>query len=542
MTTGVHGSFGSISVVPQGGLEWCLPSTSEMSELDRRAIEGGIPALELMERAGTAVADIVEGLASREAPVLILCGSGNNGGDGLVVARILSTRAFQVSCVVVNTDRYSPECVEQLARYPSVWVRGLPSKALSAVAREPHLVADQELTLLFSQAEVIVDALLGTGQRAAPRGDVALLVHKLQAEKKRRSSLRVVAVDIPTGVSGDTGEVFEPHVEAHLTVSIELLKRGVMQFPAREACGDLVVTPIGIVQQGADANQVEFRAVEGSFVPRLPRRKPDLHKGDLGRVLVIGGCAQMPGAPVLAALGALRAGAGVVSRVTRGSWYGPSVPAECMHVVLQGAEPFFTGADLRAVLPACERADVVVLGPGIGLEPSVAEFLTGLIAHLRSLKRPTVIDADALTLVVQEGVELRGLPAVITPHPGEASRMLGVSPGTVQGDRFAAVRALWERYGVVSLLKGSGTLVYGDRRGRLIARGTPYLATAGSGDVLSGVIAACLYRLNDALDAAALGAYIHARAGERASLESGGPILASEIALAASRVVGELER
>jgi NAD(P)H-hydrate epimerase len=488
------------------------------------------------------VAEVVEGLASREGSVVILCGSGNNGGDGLVVARLLSACAFQVSCVVVNADRYSPECIEQLARYPSVSVRGVPSTALSSIAGEPHSISDEELTLLLSKAGVVVDALLGTGQRAAPRGDVALLVNKLQEERSRRSSLRVVAIDIPTGVSGDTGEVFEPHVDAHVTVSIELLKRGVMQFPARAACGDIVTTPIGIVQEGADTTQIEFRAVEGCFVPRLPRRKPDLHKGDLGRVLVIGGCAQMPGAPVLAALGALRSGAGVVSLVTRGAWHGPCVPAECMHVVMQGAEPFFTEADRAVVFPACERADVVVLGPGMGVAPSVAEFLTGLIAYLCSLKRRTVIDADALTLVAQIGLDLRGLPCVITPHPGEATRMLGVLPRTVQSDRFAAVRALWERYGVVSLLKGAGTLVYGEGRGRVITRGTPYLATAGSGDVLSGVIAACFHRSNDALDAAALGAYIHARAGELASREGGGPILASEIARAVSCVVGELER
>jgi NAD(P)H-hydrate epimerase len=221
---------------------------------------------------------------------------------------------------------------------------------------------------------------------------------------------------------------------------------------------------------------------------------------------------------------------------------GVTVPPECINVVLDGSSPHYCEADVSAVLSECERSDVVVLGPGMSTTPDAAEFLTGMLSGLRTLRRKTILDADALTIIANGALGLEGIPAIITPHPGEASRLLRATDGEVQRDRFEAVRALWRRYGVVSLLKGAGTLVYGEGRGLLIPRGTPYLATAGSGDVLSGVIAACYHRCGSAVDAAALGAYIHARAGEEASALTGGAVLASEVAGAVPRVVGELER
>ncbi len=542
MTTEKLGSFGSIAVPSRGGIEWSLPSTAEMVALDQRAISGGIPALELMERAGSAVVDAIREYSSRESSVLVLCGPGNNGGDGLVIARLLAERSIDVTCVVVGAERYSRECLEQVRRFPSALVKGDAPAALRGVSAGIRSVSEQELGKLCSEAGTVVDALLGTGQRAAPRGEVADLVRLVMNERRRRQSLLVVAVDIPTGVCGDTGAVFDPCVEADLTVAIEFAKRGLLQFPARSVCGEMSVAPIGIVTNSPEKLDVEFSAVAGAQIPKLSPRRPDSHKGDLGRILVVGGCAAMPGAAVLAVLGALRCGAGLVSRVVRASWVGVTVPPECINVVLDGSSPHYCEADVSAVLSECERSDVVVLGPGMSTTPDAAEFLTGMLSGLRTLRRKTILDADALTIIANGALGLEGIPAIITPHPGEASRLLRATDGEVQRDRFEAVRALWRRYGVVSLLKGAGTLVYGEGRGLLIPRGTPYLATAGSGDVLSGVIAACYHRCGSAVDAAALGAYIHARAGEEASALTGGAVLASEVAGAVPRVVGELER
>ncbi len=542
MTDGNLGSFGRISVAPGTGLEWALPSPVEMAILDEQAIAGGLASLELMERAGTQVVEALLSRAPSVGSVLVVCGSGNNGGDGLVVARLLSERSIPVTCVIVGAERYSQECIAQARRYPHVRVTGDISAVLRSAVPDIRSISNHELHEICSQATIVVDALLGTGQHSAPRGVVADLIRLVHTERQRRSSLLVVAVDIPSGVSGGTGAVFEPCIRADLTVAVECAKRGLLQFPARAECGEIVIAPIGIAAFQRDSQGIEFLAVAGANVPKLGARKPDTHKSEQGRVLVIGGSADMPGAPILAVLGALRSGAGLVLRVVRSSWVGPQAPAEGMNIVLEGSSAHYTVRDVPRVVSACDAADVVVLGPGIGTTPEAHEFVLGVLLGLRTLQRKAVIDADALTIVARSGVDLRGIPAIITPHPGEAARLLSGRDGDVQADRFSSVRALWERYGVVSLLKGAGTLVYAEGRGRLVPRGTPYLATAGSGDVLSGVIAACFHRCNSALDAAALGAYVHACAGERASALSGGPILASEVAACVPGVIGALER
>jgi NAD(P)H-hydrate epimerase len=213
-----------------------------------------------------------------------------------------------------------------------------------------------------------------------------------------------------------------------------------------------------------------------------------------------------------------------------------------MNVVVDSPQPHFVEDDRSAVVDAIAASDVVVLGPGLGRADETAVFLHDCLNSLRLLKKRVVIDADALALIAQHSLELRGIEAVITPHPGEAAVLLGVSAVEVQLDRFSAVHALFERYGVVSLLKGAGTLVWDGAHGGIIARGTPYLATAGSGDVLSGILASCLKGCENVFDAAVRGAYIHAVAGERASATSGGPIIASDIAWSAAAVIGDFER
>jgi len=533
------GSFGSVTLPDERARSLATPSSAEMVALDTKTIEGGVSGLSLMERAGAAVAAeartlLPEGGAARS--VVILCGPGNNGGDGLVVARLLQAEGVDVTVVVANASRYSPECLQQATRLSKIAM--LPSGELTMPGVIVERTSEEQLAETLARAVVIVDALLGTGQREAPRGDIATLIRLARAAKSINPAVKVLSVDIPTGVCADTGRVFEPRIVADLTLSIELIKRGMMQFPAREGGGAIKVAPIGIEERG----NIRFSLALGENLPPLPARAPDAHKGNFGKVLLVGGSAGMPGASALAALGALRAGAPLVTRVTRQSWMSAEVPVECMHAILPGDLPYYSESDSDAVLEHASRSEIVVLGPGLGREVETGAFTRRLIEGLLRLNRAVVIDADALYHCARERVSFHGGRVVTTPHPGEAALMLERSTGEIQGDRFASIEALQERYGGVALLKGAGTLVYDGACGRIIPRGTPYLATGGSGDVLSGIIAACLCRGLSVFDAAIAGAYVHGVAGERASAASGGAIIASDIAWAAASALGELER
>ncbi len=536
------GSFGSVALPDLSAQFLATPSSSEMARLDSFAIASGTSSLTLMERAGHAVAleacRLLDEAGGRpKASALILCGPGNNGGDGLVVARVLEERGYSVKALIINASRYSEECQVQASRVSFLYSR---ETDISSALSSPRItVSDNDIRALFADASLIVDALLGTGQQDAPRGEVATLVSLTQAEKRARNALKILAIDIPTGVNADTGRVYEPHIQADVTVAIELLKRGMMQFPARGACGSLVVASIGI----SDRSDVRYSLALGEHIPTLPRRALDAHKGSFGRVLIVGGSAAMPGASALAALGALRAGVALVTRTTRAGWLSPEIPPECMHALLSGELPHYEEGDSAAVLEQAARAQTIVIGPGLGRHPDTGKFVRRVLEGLSSMDTSLVIDADALFHCTREGLSIRGLRGVLTPHPGEAASMLGCSTLEVQDDRFASVEALQSRYGGVVLLKGAGTLIYDGTHGRIVPRGTPYLATGGSGDVLSGIIASCMSKegLRD-FDATVAGAYIHAVAGERASVASGGPIIARDIAWASASVIGELER
>ncbi len=532
------GSFGAVRLEGDEPHRWLLPSATEMQHLDQATIDAGCPSLELMERAGAAVVEeILATLGQRRGSVLVLCGPGNNGGDGLVVARLLHQHGHDVVAVVAWAERYSDDFLSQLTRFPQARIVGPLPAALRDHKGALLEINKSELPALFSRAVLVVDALLGTGQQGEPREAISDLVSRIQKEKEQRPALEVFSVDVPTGVCSDTGAVFSPHVVADKTVALECIKRGCMQFPARRVCGELVAHSIGIAQR----SPVEVYCAEGSRVPRLNPREGDVHKGSLSRVLVVGGSRSMPGAAALACCGALHAGSGLVTRVVRESWHGGAELLEVIHLVLPGEEDSFSPFDIDRISPLLAKNDVVILGPGMGTAPSARQFLAGFLDLLRQSTLSVVIDADALNIVAEEGLSLRDIRAIMTPHPGEAARLLGVSGQEIQRDRFASARALAERYEAVTLLKGAGTIVHDGKRGAVVARGTPYLATPGSGDVLAGIIANCAPRTSSLFDAAVVGAYIHAVAGEEASRKSGGVVIATEVAAAASGVVSRVE-
>jgi hydroxyethylthiazole kinase-like uncharacterized protein yjeF len=529
------GSFGLVSLEDDTSLRWALPCSSEMRQLDAETISSGVSSLELMERAGAAVTEtVMAALGDREGPVVVLCGAGNNGGDGLVVARRLHSLGKRVVAVVAWAERYSEDCIEQLKKCPFARAVAPVSPALRDAALSLTEIAKGDLAGVLSEALIIVDALLGTGQRAEPQAGIGELVEKVSAaQAERGSGLTVVAVDLPTGVDGDTGQVYKKHITATTTVVLEFVKRGCLQFPARSACGDIRVRSIGITGRSA----VEFSCAEGGNLPRLRGRGADVHKGALSKVLVVGGSRAMPGAAVLASLGALYAGAGLVTRVFRPGWSEACDVPECINVILPGDSAEYERSDVAHLIGALSRSDVVVVGPGMGTTDEAAEFLDLFLKEVVRQSKQVVIDADALTLIADRGISLAGVPAIMTPHPGEAARLGACDVGDVQRDRFKAARSLAEKYGCVTLLKGAGTVIHDGRRGAVVARGTPYLATPGSGDVLAGVIATCIPQAASLFDAAVCGAHIHACAGERASDESKGVILASDIARAVAGVV-----
>lgn len=534
------GSFGRVALPNGERASLYLPSGAEMARLDADTIEKGTPSIELMERAGAVVADFVGHQVldrSRSNPhVVVCCGPGNNGGDGLVIARRLLAAGIRCSVVVTRATRYSPDFLEQARQLPEILIGGSRPDALNAFS-QVRSISSGELNALLGSATSLVDALLGTGQRDAPRGDLASLIRAIRECQRENSDLKVIAVDIPTGVNPDTGAVYEPSIQADHTVCIELIKRGLMQFPARERCGEILSVSIGISERSG----VEFSLAEREHVARFSRRSPNAHKGTQGRVLVIGGSAAMPGASSLVALGALRAGVGLVFRATKSAWTGAEVTPECMHVHVSGNTPHFVEEDCDELVEAISQADVVVVGPGLGRHRETGRFVQGCLNTIRLKGKRAVIDADALTLISSESISICGVEGIITPHPGEAATMLGTTTEVIQRDRFTAVRGLYDRFGVVSLLKGAGTLVWGETNGVVVARGTPYLATAGSGDILSGIVAECCVGGVDTYQAAVQGAYIHAVAGERATARTGGPIIASDIALAAASVIGDLQ-
>lgn len=463
-------------------------------------VELGVPSPVLMERAALACAAAITELRA-DRPVHVLCGPGNNGGDGVAIARILHLRGVAVQ-VHLLAERAGPGLAEQLALAGRVGVvvqRGLP----------PPLVGPA----------VVVDAMLGTGAAPPLREPYLAGVAWANAAQATR-----VAVDLPTGIDADTGAVPGPAVRADLTVTFERSKPGLHLTPARAFVGELVVASIGLVAAAASTairlvSPTEVRA----WIRALP---PGAHKGQRGHLGILGGSAGTPGAAVLCGASALRAGAGLVTIVSGD----PEVQAQ---LLAHRPELMVTGRED----PPAARADALVVGPGLTREADRA----GLVSLYAEDPRPAVWDASALTEIA--GATTGG-PRVLTPHPAEAARLLSLRTGQswtaaqVQGERLAAARALASQTGAVAVLKGEGTLIASADRVAINLSGGPALATAGTGDCLAGLIGALLARGLDAWQAACAGVYLHGVAGELLGAEHRGAV-ALDLADVIGRVVAD---
>lgn len=474
-----------------------LSDAVAVRDADARAIADGIPGEVLMETAGTVAAREVLSAFPPGSAATVLVGPGNNGGDGMVIARHLARAGWDVR--VQAPGARAPETPDG-------------ARMTRRAADTGIVVDDVDLAALAAGGRVVVDALLGTGTTGAPRAPVDAVVRAVA-----QSGAPVVAIDMPTGVNADDGTVPGSAMAADLTITFAADKAGLHVAPGRELAGRVVVADIGIPRHLAPA-PCAWLAGDGVIGAIPPRGAAD-DKYRAGGVLVVGGWPGMGGAVRLSTRAALRAGAGIVAAC---------VPEAVRAEVAMGTpEVMVTATGLDAVMHQAARVGAVAIGPGMGRDASTGPFLRALLA---GIALPLVLDADGLWHLGDDLAALgdRPAPTVITPHAGEAARLLGTDRARVEAGRLACARALADRSGAVALLKGPGTIICAPGALPVVVEcGTPALATAGSGDVLTGVIAALLARGMDAAAAAACGAALHARAGALAGMGDG--TIASDI-------------
>ncbi|MEW5981706.1 MAG: NAD(P)H-hydrate dehydratase [Acidobacteriota bacterium] len=503
-------------------------NTVQMREADRRTIEDlGIPSIVLMENAGRQVVDAMEAAFDdlADSRVAVLCGRGNNGGDGFVVARTLAARGVDVLvCLVGTADA----------------VRGDARINLGILQRlgVPLVEASSEQTWELHAGDVlgrdvIVDALFGTGLT----GPLAGLAETVVADLAECQA-RIVAVDLPSGLSADSPTPIGPAVSAALTVTLAAPKLPLVMPPGESLVGTLVVADIGIplgILEGLDGPYVS-RLTPEELRPLVPARPPHAHKGTFGHALLVSGSLGKTGAAHLSAMGALRSGAGLVTVGT---------PATCVPIVASLGAEYMTEALAesgpgRVAAAALDRLlalphDVVAAGPGLGTGDEQRRLIIGLIERVTA---PLVLDADGINVLAGEPGVLsarEGRVTVVTPHPGEMARLLGTSAGAVQEHRLHIAQDFARTHGVYVVLKGHRTLL-ATPSGRVFINptGNPGMATGGSGDVLTGMLAAWLMQVDSPEHACQLAVYLHGAAGDLAAADVG------EIAMTAGDIVTAL--
>ncbi|HTZ63972.1 MAG TPA: NAD(P)H-hydrate dehydratase [Solirubrobacteraceae bacterium] len=491
-----------------------LPDAERMRAIDRWAIDQrGVPSLELMERAGAGVTRAVERLAP-DGPVAVVCGKGNNGGDGLVVARLLRHAGRPVSVICTAP-------VEELRGDAEANLKRLPGPPPTALAQARSLL---------EEAGVIVDALLGTGFAGEPHGPVLEAIEAIAA-----CSAPVVSVDVPSGVDSSSGVVAGAAVSATATVTFHAAKPGLWIDPGKAHAGALEVLDIGI-PRGAPL-QADIGLITPAVLALLPRREAQSTKFSSGHVIVVGGSRGLTGAPRMAALGAMRAGAGYVTACVPESLQAILAcgPPELMTIGLPDDAEGLIAAAAAPALEAAHRGGALALGPGLGRRDGAQAFARELA---RTAALPLVLDADGLNAHADHGGErLGGLaarpaPTVLTPHAGELGRLLDLDSEHISAERLAHARAAAQTAQATVVLKGDDTLVADP--GGLVAVSpgdSPALATAGTGDVLSGVIAALLAEGLSAFIAASAGVCLHAEAGRLAAWAQGAAegVVASDV-------------
>lgn len=515
-----------------------LYSVARVQELDRRTLETGVPGFSLMMEAGRAAFDEVRRRWPERRRWCVFCGAGHNAGDGYVVAGLAARLGLAVQLVAL--------------REPQT----LDGAAAEAVTFARHSGVDFTLwrdeTAIADDTELVVDALLGIGLAGEVRSPFDRAIAMIN-----RAGRPVVALDLPSGLDGDTGALRGETVRADLTVTFIAKKFGLYTGAAPDVTGEIVLAPLSLDRALLASTPPQGELMAPSRPARtLPPRTPTTHKGHCGHLLVVGGQPGFGGATLMSAETAARLGAGLVSLATDAVHIAPAL-ARCPELMVSAVR---SGLEIEALL---QKATAVLIGPGLGQ----SAWGQGLMQAVMNAPGPRIVDADALHLLAREEAVERREDRILTPHPGEAAMLLGVTTDEVQKDRLTAARALWRRYGGVIVLKGAGTLVLGAGSGAraatewpslhnappgeadlrcLVSRfGNPGMASGGMGDVLGGIIASLLVQGLSCFEAAATGVLVHALAADDAACDGGERgLLASDLAGYARRRVNwqSLER
>jgi NAD(P)H-hydrate epimerase len=490
-------------------------NAAQMREADRATIHDvGIPSVVLMENAGRQIVAALESLYDdlAERRVAIVAGKGNNGGDGFVVARTLHQRGVETTVFLVGH-------VAEVKGDARINLDILGRLGVTVVE-----VADESAwELHFSEVsphDLVIDAMFGTGLSTPLQG-----LHQTVVADLNASGIPIVSIDLPSGMSADTPELIGDCVEASVTVTLGAPKLPLVLPPAEQKSGEVVIADIGIpagVIEQVDGPRIEL-ITRDALRPVIPPRAPDAHKGDFGRVLIVAGSLGKSGAAALAADGALRSGAGLVT---------VACPRSCLPMVAAHGREYMTLAleetpDGTVHFAAAEAildidADVIAVGPGLGRGEGVATFVRELV---EKSEQPLVLDADALNAVADEPAVLQGREGrdlIITPHPGEMARLMGCRTDDVQADRLGIAQDFARRHHAYVILKGYRTLI-ATPAGPVFVNptGSPGMATGGTGDVLTGMVAAWLAQLLDAEAACRVAVYLHGAAGELADADAG---------------------
>jgi NAD(P)H-hydrate epimerase len=481
-----------------------VAQAEQMRQIDRMAREDfKIPGAILMERAAWSVLEEIKTLLGSLTgkQIFIFCGKGNNGGDGLALARLLHEAEAGVTIILMyERGQYRGLAGENLERAEKFGVKRL-------------LWSEFDVTDI-GPADLLVDALLGTGAAGAPSDVIAASIQAIN-----NSGRPVLAIDLPSGINVDNGQVEGLAVKATRTVTFGLPKPGLLIFPGAGFAGELVVKTIGFPRQLLTNDSIELNCLTAYEAGALlPRREPAAHKGTAGHVVIIGGSPGMTGAVALACLGALRAGCGLATAGLRPGLSFPEKPLE----VMAGLWP-----ELRPKIPGFS---CIVFGPGLTTQEDGREFLAYVI---KQAKIPLVIDADGLNLIAQNEKMMRSFtqPVIITPHPGEMARLTGISVAEIQADRLSVARHYAKEWGLTVILKGARTIIAcPDGQTYINITGNPGMATAGMGDVLAGLIGGLISQGMPVTEAGVAGTYLHGLAGDLAARNLGSPgIIAGDL-------------